>query len=68
MLENHWYLHELESQYLDISIQILLAQLYTSCKTLLLTNLAMTVLHICRDFPEVFLSDLGEFIAHYNIY
>lgn len=52
VLENHWHLHELGSQYLDISIQILLTQLYTSCKTLL-TKLAVTALHMCRDFPEV---------------
>lgn len=52
-LENHWHLHELGSPNLDISIQILLAQLYISCKTLLLTELAVTALHMCRDFPEV---------------
>lgn len=53
VLENHWHLHELGSQYLGISIQILLAQLYTSYKTLLLTKLAVTALYMYRDFPGV---------------
>lgn len=53
VLEKHWHLHELGSQYLDISIQILLVQLCTSYKTLLLTKLAVSALYMCRDFPGV---------------
>lgn len=68
-LANHWCLPEVGSQYLDLSIQILLAQLFTSYKTLpLLHQQSIWQLRFYMSveifLKWIFLSDLRKITVH----